>query len=153
VTLVARRSPRWDEGPGIAAQSVALRTRLVRLAEDDVRAFAAAMEALSATGEAGQGRDHLLAVALERAADVPLAIASAAADVAELAAIASIEGEPTLRPDATAAALLAEAASRTGARLVEINLATLPEDARRVAASAAAAAAAAARERSLAGAP
>ncbi len=78
-----------------------LRTRLVQLAEDDVRAYAAAMEALAAAREAGGGRDHLIGVALERAAEVPLAIAAAAADVAELAAEAAVHGSPALRPDAT----------------------------------------------------
>ena len=47
-----------------------------------------------------------------RAAEVPLRIAEAAADVSELAALAAAEGKPALRPDAAAAATLAEAAVR-----------------------------------------
>ena len=148
VRLVANRSD-WAEAPGVAAQAGVLRTRLVQLAEDDVRAYAAAMEALAAAREAGGGRDHLIGVALERAAEVPLAIASAAADVAELAAEAAVHGSPALRPDATAAALLAEAASRSSARLVEVNLATVEGDPREREARASAAAAARARERAL----
>ena len=63
-----------------------------------------------------------------QAAEVPLAIAEAAADVAELAALAAAEGSPHLRPDATAATALAEAAVRAAAHLVEINLATVAGD-------------------------
>ncbi len=130
VTLVARRSSEWADGPGVAAQAVTLRERLVELADEDVRAYAAAMEALAAARGTGGDRDRMLGVALERAADVPLAIAAAAADVAELAANAAAAGTPALRPDATAAALLAEAACRAGARLVEVNLSMLPDDPR-----------------------
>ena len=73
-------------------------------------------------------RDFALGVALLQAAEVPLRIAEAAADVAELAALAAAEGAPHLRPDATAAAALAEAATRAAAHLVEINLAIVPGD-------------------------
>jgi glutamate formiminotransferase/formiminotetrahydrofolate cyclodeaminase len=149
VRLVAHRAPDWVEAPGVAAQAGVLRARLLQLAEDDVRAYAAAMEALAAAREAGGGRDHLIGVALERAAEVPLAVAAAAADVAELAAEASKHGSPALRPDATTAALLAEAASRSSARLVEVNLAMLEGDPRERDARASAAAAARARERAL----
>ena len=149
VVLVARRSADWAEGPGVAAQAGALRERLVGLAEEDIRAYAAAMEALSAARGSGGDRDRMLGVALERAADVPLAIAAAAADVAELAAEAAAAGPATLRPDAAAATLLAEAACRAAARLVEVNLATLPGDPRSDAARADADAAAHARARVL----
>ena len=73
-------------------------------------------------------RDFALGTALLRAAEVPLRIAEAAADVTELAAVAAAEGSPHLRPDATAAAALAEAATRAATHLVEINLATVPGD-------------------------
>jgi formiminotetrahydrofolate cyclodeaminase len=149
VRLVADKAPDWAEAPGVAAQASVLRARLVQLAEDDVRAYAAAMEALAAAREGGGGRDHLIGIALDRAAEVPLAVAAAAADVAELAAEAAAHGAPALRPDATAAALLAEAASRSSARLVEVNLAMLEHDPRERDAHASAEAAARARERAL----
>jgi glutamate formiminotransferase/formiminotetrahydrofolate cyclodeaminase len=151
VALVARQSTNWDESRGVAAQSSALRSRLVGLASEDIRAYAAALEALSAAHETeGRGRhDHLLGVALANAADVPLEIARTAADVAELAALAASAGKEALRPDATTAAALAEAATRSAARLVEVNLATLPGDGRRDAAAAHAAAASDARRRAL----
>jgi formiminotetrahydrofolate cyclodeaminase len=149
VTLVARRSPGWRDADGVAAQAVMLRERLVDLAAEDARAFAAAMEALSAARGTEGGRDHLLGVALERAADVPLLIASACADLAELAALAAFEGAPTLQPDATAAAVLAEAAAVSCAHLVRVNLATLPDDTRVLEAEASADVAALARARAL----
>ena len=74
-------------------------------------------------------RDFALGLALLRAAEVPLRIAEAAADVAELAAARRRpRASPHLRPDATAAAALAEAATRAATHLVEINLATVPGD-------------------------
>ena len=97
-------------------------------------------------------RDFALGAALVRAAEVPLAIAEAAADVAELAALAAADGAPHLRPDATAAAALAEAAIRAATHLVEINLAIVPGDRHTEAAARLSAAAAAARVRAL-GAP
>jgi formiminotetrahydrofolate cyclodeaminase len=149
VALVARHSPGWRDAAGVAAQATVLRERLVALAEEDIRAFAAAMEALAAASGAGGGRDRLLGVALERAAEVPLQIASASADVAELAALAAVEGAPTVQPDATAAALLAEAAATSSAHLVLVNLTMLPDDARAIEAEACANVAASARERAL----
>jgi formiminotetrahydrofolate cyclodeaminase len=130
VVLVARRSDDWADGPGVAAQAGVLRARLTELAEEDARAYAGAMEALAAARGSGGDRDRMLGLALERAADVPLAIAAATADVAELAAQAAASGPPVLRPDAAAAALLAEAACRAAARLVDVNLTTLPGDPR-----------------------
>ncbi len=57
------------------------------------------------------------------AADVPLAVAEAGAEVAEVAARLAREGNPNLRGDAVAAALLAEAGTRAAAALVRINTA------------------------------
>lgn len=50
-----------------------------------------------------------------------MAIAEAGAEVAEIAACLAREGNPNLRGDAVAAALLAEAGVRAAAVLVEIN--------------------------------
>ncbi len=70
-------------------------------------------------------RDFAISEALVQAAEVPLQIAEAAAEVAELGTRAAAEGSPQLRPDAKAAATLAEAAVRAATHLVEINLATV----------------------------
>ena len=50
--------------------------------------------------------------------------------MAELASAAARGGRRSLEGDATAGALLAEAATRAAARLVELNLAGQPHDAR-----------------------
>ena len=145
VRLVARVSRDWEEAPGIAAQAAALGDRALVLADDDHRAYAAAVEQLRAPE-----RDAALGRALRRAAEVPLSIAEAAADVAALAAFAARDGADSVRGDAWAAATLAEAASVAAARLVQINLATRPDDELSTRADMAARAATAAREVALA---
>ena len=123
VRLVARVSHDWEDAPGIAAQAAALGDRSLVLADDDHRAYAHALEQLRSTDH-----DATLGKALRRAAQVPLRIAEAAADVAALAALAAHEGADAVRADAWAAATLAEAASAAAARLVHVNLATRPDD-------------------------
>ena len=59
---------------------------------------------------------------------MPLEIAETAADVAALAALAAREGAEAVRGDAWAAATLAEAAATAASRLVQVNLATRPDD-------------------------
>ena len=68
-------------------------------------------------------RDETIGRALADAAAVPLEIAAIAADVAVLAADVAEHGNPNLRGDAAAAAVLAEAGARVAANLVAINLA------------------------------
>ena len=123
VRLVARVSPDWDEAPGIAAQAAALGDRALLLADDDHRVYARALAQLGAPA-----RDAALGEALRHAARVPLEIAETAADVAALAALAAREGADTVRGDAWAAATLAEAAATAASRLVQVNLATRPDD-------------------------
>ena len=117
-------------------------------AEDDTIAYATVLSALRAADGSPQ-RDFDLGRALIGAAEVPLQIADAAADVAELAALAATEGKGTLRPDAAAAATLAEAAARASAHLVDVNLATVAGDDRSGRVAELAAAAEAARARAL----
>ena len=64
------------------------------------------------------------------AAEVPLALAEAAADVALLAADATERADGASRADAAAAAALAAGAARAAAKLVAINLSTQPGDER-----------------------
>ena len=104
VAKVASRSESWAGAEGARAQALELRDRLLALAGQDARAYERALGAL-------ERRDSSLRSALVRAAEVPLAIAETAADVAELAAQAS-------------------GAARAAERLVEVNLVTLQEDER-----------------------
>jgi formiminotetrahydrofolate cyclodeaminase len=75
-------------------------------------------------------RRECVRTALAGAADVPLEIAEAGAYVAEVADRLAWEGNPNLRGDALAAALLAEAGTRTAAALVHINAAGNGSDGR-----------------------
>jgi formiminotetrahydrofolate cyclodeaminase len=125
VGMAARASQEvWKEAGGAVAQAAALGARLDPLCQADADALE---EALARLGAKREG-DEALADALWHAAEVPLLIAEAATDVAELAAYVAGEVSAEVRPDAAAAALLAEAAARTGAKLVEVNLATLEGD-------------------------
>ena len=125
VVMVGRTSPEWPDGTEIAIEAATLRDRLVALGAEDVRAFAAVLSAVRNPAESAAGA---LVEALVRASEVPLEIAQSAADVAQLAARAADEGKSQLRPDANAAAILAEAATRAAASLVRVNVAALPCD-------------------------
>jgi len=149
VTMVARGSTGWADGAGVASQARALRSRLAALGDDDAAAFEHVLVTMRDRSGTPEQRDFALGAALLRAAEVPLRIAEAAADVAELAAAAAAEGSPQLRPDATAAAALADAATRAAAHLVEINLAIVPGGRHSERAALLVTAAAEARERAL----
>jgi formiminotetrahydrofolate cyclodeaminase len=103
----------------------------VRLAEEDADALTAVLAERSAdAGDRAEMRDFRLGRTLYRAADVPLSIVEAAADVALLASHTAGHCAGEVRPDATAAAMMAHGAARAAAHLVEINLATVAGDER-----------------------
>jgi len=144
VGMIARLSTgAWAEAPGIAVQADLLRARLAGLAQRDADTYARSLYRLAHPEEIPpERRDHELGAALAESAATPLAIATAAADVALLAAEAAGRGEPRVQADAEAALVLATAAAQSAARLVEVNLAALEDDPRVQEARAAAAAAA-----------
>src|SRR5437764_423545 len=122
----------WVEA---AAQLPALRAALddlVARAERDAAFRAALVAVLTARATEvdprTEARDFHLGRTLARAADAPLAIGETACDVALLAAQVADRGDEELRPEAATAALLAQAAARVAAHLVEINLASAPDD-------------------------
>jgi formiminotetrahydrofolate cyclodeaminase len=116
---------RFSDDGGSLAQAEALRRRLTALAPEDAAAFVAALDKLRTRGD-----DFDLGRALMLAAAVPLRIAEACADVAELGAALAESGRADLQPDARAAAVLAAAAARSSALLVEANLGAAPGDER-----------------------
>lgn len=134
VAMVARRSRgSWSDAAGVAAQARELQGRVAPLAQADAEAWTAALELLAVSEEGrvdARPRNEKLERTLARAADIPLQIAEAGADVASLAALAAEMGDGTFRGDAAAAALLAAAAARAAANLVAINLATMKDDER-----------------------
>jgi methenyltetrahydrofolate cyclohydrolase len=146
--VVAGRQARLVE---IRDHARELRGALLSLAEDDTRSYAPVLDAL-AIERSDPNRPARVQVALAAAADVPLAIAVATAEVGELAVAAAQAGNAHLLGDATVGAVIAEAAARSAARLVELNLAARPQDARLGQAAAAAQRAWAARMAVVAGA-
>lgn len=121
----------WLEAGGAVAQADTLRGRALSLAEADAVAYEDALATLKGIESIEPDRrDAVLQDALIRAAEVPLLISQTACDVSLLAADVAQAGNPELGADAAVAALLAEAAARAAGHLVEVNLATIPEDGR-----------------------
>lgn len=134
VAKAAARSEGWSDAEGARAQATDLGDRLLALATQDARAYESALDAL-------ERRHSNLARALAAAAEVPLSLAETAADVAMLAAEAAERADGPSRADAAAAASLAAGAAHAAAKLVAVNLASVPGDERVAAAERAAEAA------------
>jgi formiminotetrahydrofolate cyclodeaminase len=103
------------------ARAGQLRTRALELAEIELHAYEPVLEALRRPREDPE-RATRVSDAEAEASKSPLEIARVAADLAELAAELATNGNPNLKGDAIAGALLAEAAAQSAARLVAINL-------------------------------
>ena len=135
IEAAARKSsPEWDEAGGVIAQAAALRRRGLRLARQNAEAHLAARVALDTTPPETRREQEIadihLGDALTTAADLPIAIAEAAVDAAELGALTAERGTHDARADAAGAAALAAGAAVAAAHLVEVNLSTQPGDAR-----------------------
>ena len=100
VAKAAKRSEGWSEAAGCRAQAIDRRDRLLALAAQDSRAYERALAALD-------DRDHKLPGALAKAAEVPLAIAEASADVATPEAVATTASSVASRHVVMAATLWA----------------------------------------------
>jgi formiminotetrahydrofolate cyclodeaminase len=125
VVKAARRSRGvWPEAGGAIAQAAALEARLWQASEQLERSYERAVAALDA------GDEQRIATLVPAAADDSLVLARIAADVAELAADAAHHCDQAHHADMTVAAVLAEAATRSGAHLVAVNLLSRPDDAR-----------------------
>lgn len=120
LTQMAASFSEGDRMAEVAARAEQLRSHALELADMDATAYGAV---LTATGDARR-------VALSAAADPPLLMARAAAEVAALAAEVAKDGNQHLVGDAATAVHLAEAAAQAAANLVRINLAGSPDDAR-----------------------
>ena len=121
----------WLEAGGAAVQADTLRARALSLAQSDAVAYEDALATFEGIDKvAPDRRDAAIQDALIRSAEVPLLISQTACDVSLLAADVAQAGNPELGADAGVAALLAEAAARAAGHLVEVNLATIPEDER-----------------------
>jgi methenyltetrahydrofolate cyclohydrolase len=131
VCKVARASTAWPDAGAAIAQAEHLRSRTAPLAQSDADAYLEAIAAFHLPDQLeSEVRDMALGQVLARAAEIPLVIAEAGADVATLAAAAADRGTPELRGDAVAAALLADAGTRAAAFLVAANLSVRADDER-----------------------
>ena len=129
--MAARFARDWEGAAGAVAQAETLRQRAAPLALDDAVAYENVLTAMRMPKDLEpEVRNTLIGETLSRAADVPLAIAECAASVSELAAEIAVQGNPNLRGDAAAAAIMASSAARVAANLVEINLSTREGDGR-----------------------
>ena len=155
VAMAARFSlDRWDEAAAIAERADELRRRVAPLAPADAQAFEEVLTAMRLPKHLEpEVRNTAIGHALARAAEIPLEIAKEASEIATLGALAAEKGNPNLRGDAAAAAILAEGGARVAANLVVINLGTTERDERIRRAREHVAAAAAAVERALAAGP
>lgn len=151
-SMAARFSAgRLPDAVRIAETADALRTKVVLLAQEDARAYQEVLTSLQApTEEDPAGRRDMVQSALSGAAEIPLAIAEAAAEIGQLAEELARLGNKNLRGDAITSALLAHAGAQACAVLVRINLRGV-EDARTVQAQRLADAAADASRRALDG--
>jgi methenyltetrahydrofolate cyclohydrolase len=122
VAMAARLAHEWPKASEVVERAEALRSQMATLALADEDAYAKVIEALRLPPDS-PSRTAELEAALSGAADVPLAVAEAGAEVAVLAALVAQEGNDRLRGDALVAAELAGAGARGAAELVAINLA------------------------------
>jgi formiminotetrahydrofolate cyclodeaminase len=142
-TMTARLSVRQltartaDELSGQAGQ---IMRRAASLIAADGAAYRGVIEASRGPGRphgpgrpdvpGGPGASARVAAALSAASDIPAEVTGLGADAAALAARLADSGNPSLRGDAIASALLARSGARAAAMLVEINLAGQPGDPR-----------------------
>ena len=121
VAMAARLAREWPQASEVVERAETLRSLVAPLAVADAEAYANVLEAQHLP-RGSAAREATVAAALSRAADVPLAIAEAASEVATLAALVARAGSAHLRGDALMAAEIAEAGARGAAELVVINL-------------------------------
>jgi formiminotetrahydrofolate cyclodeaminase len=120
-----------DDIQGLLAQSEALHHRLAGLLEKDVEAYtgySVAAKMPRGTDEQKAARAVAMQAALKTATDVPLSIAEAAVEVMDLCRPAAEKGNKWAVSDAGVAVLMAEAALRSAALNVLINLGTLKDE-------------------------
>ena len=97
IASAARRSPDWAEARGVSAQAQALQSRVEMLAEANEQAYLDALALLDGRARGRENRDTAIGKALDTAAELPLAIAEAAFDVATLGAEAAEHAAPAAR--------------------------------------------------------
>jgi formiminotetrahydrofolate cyclodeaminase len=123
VAMAARFSEEMADRDHVVERGDALRQRSCELAEADARSYTAVLAAYRLPREDAGHRRRQIRAALETAADVPLAIVECAREVGRLGARLAVDGNPNLEGDAATAVNLAEAAARSAAHLIGLNIA------------------------------
>ena len=100
-----------------AERAGALRAQALRLAQEEMSSYAPVLEARD---------EHERELALAAASEPPVQVAETAAEVAELGVEVATSASPSVRGDALAGVVLAEAAASAAFRLVEINVGSGP---------------------------
>lgn len=111
-----------DESSGYAVQAENLRLRAVSLVEQNRDRYEAARQALEARLKDPGYRDHRIGTAMRDTLETLGSIAGTGADTAELAANVAEVAIDELKPDAVAAATLAESGARVANILIGANL-------------------------------
>jgi formiminotetrahydrofolate cyclodeaminase len=122
LTAMAARfsAPQVEDSEELAIQADQLRHRAAALVDEDACAYQAVLDTRRSCGAGSSTARE----AVQHAAIVPLQICELAGQTAALAARLATAGNSNLRGDVSTAALLAEAAARSAASLVRINIAT-----------------------------
>ena len=128
--MTARLSSRQiEEAHDVAAEALSIRDAMAPLCDADAEIY---LRVVAENRRPDDGdpveRQRRVNEALSDASDVPMAVVTAGARVAHLACRLAEEGNPNLRGDAVAAALLAGAGADAAGALVRINLGELPHD-------------------------
>ncbi len=121
-----------DDIHNLLAQSETLRQQLTDLLEEDIKAYTGYSEAakMPRTTDAEKAeRAKAMQAALKVATDVPMSIAEGAVKVMDLCMPSAEKGNKWAVSDAGVAVLMAEAALRSAALNVLINLGTLKDEA------------------------
>ncbi len=121
LTAMAARLSARQLGAEVASELAAEAHGLATAAARQVQADAESVRQLLAGRPGGD---------MSAAADVPLQVMELAAQIAHRAARLAADGNPNLRGDAVTAVLLADAGARAASVLVEIDLASVPDDRR-----------------------
>ncbi|MDQ6694566.1 MAG: cyclodeaminase/cyclohydrolase family protein [Chloroflexota bacterium] len=121
-----------EELQTVLGRATKLRGAMLDAVDDDTQAYNAVSQAHKlprSTEDEKKQRTETMQAALQQASEVPLAVARAAQETMQLAAIAVQKSNPNVASDAKVAILLAEAARDGAIANVEINLGSISDGA------------------------
>lgn len=122
VAMAARFSDDMADHEHVVERADALRLEACALADADARSYTAVLAAFRLPPDDAARRRAAIRAALEHAADVPLQVVGHAREVGRLGGRLAVDGNPNLRGDAVTAVHLADAAARSAAHLVRLNV-------------------------------